>query len=231
MGDITVEIRCMYWENAEYLIESHKKVTEHLGIPVQYDLTTMPHGKWMDEVLENSDKDIIGFLDCDCVPLNKQIVDYAIVYANATKAFIGNAQVSNHIEPRSHIFAAPSFFFICRDTWIKMGKPSFSENPRSDVAEEVSYRAESYMVPYTALYPSNFEREPVEGVWRLGNYGYYGIGTVFAHSVYHLFQGRYKQNADLFKLRCDQIVDGTFTTDGMFNSLDVYSGKIYNYSS
>lgn len=230
MEEVTVELRCMYWQNGQYLIDSHKKVTEHLELHVEYDLTTIPHGQWMNEVLENSTADVVGFLDSDCVPLNKGIVDYAVAYATATKAFIGTAQASNHIAPRSHIFAAPCFFFIYRDTWIKMGKPSFLENSRSDVAEEVSYVAEDLMVPYKALYPTHFEREPVEGVWRLGNFGYYGIGTVFANSVYHLFQGRYKQNADLFKLRCDQIVDGTLTTTGMFNSLEVYSGRICNYN-
>ena len=111
-----------------------------------------------------------------------------------------------------------------------MGKPSFVENSRSDVAQEVSYVAEDMMVPYKSLYPTHFEREPVEGVWRLGNYGYYGIGTVFANSVYHLFQGRYQQNADLYKIRCQQIVDGTFTTEGMFSALDLYNGRICNYS-
>jgi hypothetical protein len=230
MGEITVDLRCMYWQNGEYLIDSHKKVTEHLGLKVQYDLTTIPHGQWMNEVLENSTADVVGFFDNDCVPLNAGIVEYAIAYATATKSFIGTAQASNHIAPRAHIFAAPCFFFIYRDTWVKMGKPSFLENTRSDVAEEVSYVAEDHMVPYKALYPTHFEREPIEGVWRLGNFGYYGIGTVFANSVFHLFQGRYKQNADLFKLRCEEIVNGTFSTDGMFNSIEVYSGKICNYN-
>jgi hypothetical protein len=105
------------------------------------------------------------------------------------------------------------------------------ENSRSDVAEEVSYVAEDYMVPYKALYPTHFECEPIEGVWRLSNYGYYGIGTVFANCVYHLYQGRYKQNADLFKKRCDEIVAGTFSTNDMFNSQDIYIGKIFNYQN
>ena len=226
---MNVELRCMYWDNAEYLIQSHKKVTEHFDLPVIYENTTARHGAWMNHVMETTKSDVVGFLDSDCIPLNRDVVDYAANYAAATQSFIGTAQASNHIAPRSHIFAAPCFFFIYREMWEKLGKPSFLENARSDVAQEVSYVAEDNMVPYRALYPTHFEREPAEGVWRLGNFGYYGIGTVFANSVYHLYQGRYQQNADLYKLRCEQVVSGTFTTDGMFSSADFYQGKICNY--
>lgn len=226
---MNVELRCMYWDNAEYLIQSHRKVTEHFELPVIYEKSTSRHGAWMDNVMETTKSDIVGFFDSDCIPLNRGIVDYAVNYVGATQSFIGTAQASNHIAPRAHIFAAPCFFFIYREMWEKLGKPSFLENARSDVAQEVSYVAEDNMVPYRALYPTHFEREPAEGVWRLGNFGYYGIGTVFANSVYHLYQGRYQQNADLYKLRCEQVVDETFTTDGMFSSADVYQGKICNY--
>jgi hypothetical protein len=215
-----IDIHTLYWNNGEYLIKSQKKVMDHFQIPVIYhNLDDYPHGKWMDEVLENSTSDIVGFFDNDCVPLNRQIVDYAINYVATNKTFIGTAQVSNHIAPYSHIFAAPCFFFICREAWIQLGKPSFSENTRSDVAEEVSYRAEEHKLSYKALYPTHFERESTEGIWKLSNYGYFGIGTVFANSIYHLYQGRFKQNADLFAKRCQEIIDGTFTTNGMRNSI------------
>lgn len=222
-----VELKCLYWDNAEYLIQSHKKVTANFDLPVNYDnLTGVRHGLWMDHILENSTADIIGFLDSDCIPLNREIVDYAINYVVETQSFIGTAQSSNHIFPYSHIFAAPCFFFIFRETWLKLGKPSFLENSRSDVAEEVSYCAEENKLSYKALYPTHFEQEPVEGVWKLSNYGYFGVGTVFANSVYHLYQGRIGKNAELFKTRCEQVIDGTFSTENMFRSTDLYTGNI-----
>lgn len=224
-----VELKCMYWENSEHLIKSHKKVTEYFELPTIYEKTTKPHGLWMDETLENSSADIVGFFDSDCIPLNKNIVEYAISYTATTKSFIGNAQCSNHIRPKAHIFAAPSFFFIWRDTWKILGKPSFSETPRSDVGQEVSYIAESKNIYYKALYPTHFEREPVEGAWRMGNYGYYGVGTVFAGSVYHLFQGRLGNNALLFKERCEQVIEGTFSTKTMHSSVNLYQGRICNF--
>lgn len=62
------------------------------------------------------------------------------------------------------------------------------------------------------MYPNCFEKEPQEGVWCLGSYGYYGIGTVFAHSVYHLFQSRKAENIQLFVQRCDEVINNRFDT-------------------
>ena len=70
------------------------------------------------------------------------------------------------------------------------------------------------------MYPTHFERSPIEGLWALSNYGYYGIGTHFVGGIYHLYQGRYNTNIELFEKRCQDVIDGTFTTDGMHNSLD-----------
>jgi O-antigen/teichoic acid export membrane protein len=56
------------------------------------------------------------------------------------------------------------------------------------------------------------------------------IISTIVYAIVLYASGTLQQNADLFKLRCDQIVDGTFSTNGMFNSIEVYSGKICNYS-
>jgi len=223
----TVSVFSMYWDNSQYLVDPHKSVMEHFGIPVQYHhLNGMDHGTWIDLVMRNATTDIVGIVDIDCIPLNREIVDYAISYVDRKKSFIGVAQCANHIYPYSHVCAAPVFYFIHRDAWVNLGMPSFKPNHRGDVGEELSHLAEEYRLPYKALYPTHFEREPIEGVWRLGNYGYFGIGTVFANSIYHLYQGRYQQNADLFVKRCQEVVEGTFSTSGFFSSTDEYQGRI-----
>lgn len=227
--EISAEIYTLYWDNSEYLVESHKKVVEHLGLNVNYHhVNGLRHGDWMNTVLKQTKADIVGFLDPDCVPLNLDIVQYAIEYVSYTKSMIGCAQSSNHIFPYNHIFAAPCFLFIDRERWNSLGQPSFLENNNSDVAENVSRVFEENKVPYKALYPTSFEREPVEGVWRLSNYGYFGIGTVFANSIYHLYQGRYQQNVELFSQRCQDIINGTFNVRNMFSSVDEYQGRICN---
>ena len=82
---------------------------------------------------------------------------------------------------------------------------------RGDVAEELSWKAEESGLIYKALYPTYFHHESDEGIWKLGNYGYYGIGTIFADQFFHLYQGRLSKNVDLFHKICSQIISNKFS--------------------
>jgi hypothetical protein len=222
-----LELNTLYWDNVDPRIEeSHKKVVEHFDLDVNYHRENKRHGLWMDRVMKESTSDVVGFLDGDCVPLSKQAVIDAAVYAAANNSFIGIAQVSNHIPPMTHIYAAPAFFFVSRKFWNKLGV-SFSESFRGDVGEEFTYKAEQEQVKYRCIYPTTFEKEPEEGLWPLHNYGYYGIGTTFGNYCYHLYQGRNSTNIELFAKRCQEIIDGTFSTNNMTPSTILnYKGKI-----
>lgn len=222
LGDLDYEIHCLSWENSnERILQAHKTVLEHFKIPVKYTIRTIPHGLWMDEMFNNSETEIIGFLDSDCVPTNKEIVSKAINYTIKNKSFIGISQVSNHINPRTHVYAAPAFFFMHRDCWNSLGRTSCIETRRSDVAEEISHIAEERGKTYRCLYPTHLERAPQGGLWRLNNYSYYGIGTHFQGGIYHLYQGRFSENIELFEKRCKEIVDGSFSTEHMMDVHDI----------
>lgn len=225
---MNVEIHTLAWPNTHVdMLKSHSDVCRHLGIEVGYSIQQTPHGQWMDNILANSAADVVGFLDIDCVPTNRKVVDDAIAYAAENKSFVGIAQVSNHIPPKSHIFASPAFFFIWRKTWKAMQRPTFSETPNSDVAENVSYAAEMSGIRYKTLYPTHWTAEPIEGhAWRLHTYGLYGVGTHFEEGVYHLFQGRIERNVQMFVNRCDDIIKGKFSTKHMMDSRHPYHGKI-----
>jgi hypothetical protein len=225
---MNVEIHTLAWPNTDVrMLQSHSDVCRHLGLEVGYALQKTPHGEWMDNIMNNSVSDVVGFLDIDCVPTNRQVVDDAIAWAAENKSFVGIAQASNHIPPKSHIFASPAFFFIWRKTWKAMQRPTFSETPNGDVAENVCYAAELSDIRYKVLYPTHWTAEPVEGhAWRLHNYGLYGVGTHFEEGVYHLFQGRIERNVQMFVNRCDDIVKGKFTTEHMIGSRLPYHGKI-----
>jgi len=224
---MNVEIHTLAWPATHVdMLKSHSDVCRHLGLQVGYSLQQTPHGQWMDNILANSAADVVGFLDIDCVPTNRQVVDDAIAYAVENKSFVGIAQASNHIPPKSHIFAAPAFFFIWRKTWKAMQRPTFSETPNSDVAENVSYAAEMAGIRYKTLYPTHWTAIPEEGVWRLHTYGLYGIGTHFEEGVYHLYQGRFEKNVQMFVNRCDDIIKGTFSTEHMIDCRLPFHGKI-----
>lgn len=214
-----ISINTLHWDNVDSrVIDSHKKVMKSLTIPVNYNCSNIRHGVWMDIIFQNTIADIYVFFDIDCVPINRDSYDDALQYVIDNNTFIGNAQVSNHIEPKTHIFAAPSFFAISRDCYLKLNKPSFCENYRSDVAQEVSHVADAMGISYRCLYPTKFDKaSEIDGLWKLSGYGVYGIGTIFEDKFYHLFQSRHKKNIDLFERRCEEIVTTGINTEGMYN--------------
>lgn len=208
-----VEFNSLHWDNVDSrMLEAHKRVMDHFEIPMNYWNQNVHHGAWLDHIMKNTTSDVVVIMEPDCIPLNKSYLEY-IKYVNQNETFVGIAQVSNHIPPKSHIYAAPAFYAISKKAYDKLGRPSFTETRRSDTAEEISYFAEDTGMRYRALMPTCFEKESSEGIWPLSNLGYYGIGTVFDNSIYHLYQSRMAENIEMFVKRCDQVIDGTFNTD------------------
>lgn len=217
-----VELHSLHWENFNpRMLEAHQRVMKHFGIPLIYHRRTIEHDLWLDQTAKASTADVLGFIEPDAIPLNSQAVPKAIEFVRRYDTLLGCAQVSNQFYPPTHIYAAPSFFFITRSCYERLGKPSFRVNARSDAGEEVSYAAECRGLRYRTLFPTHYEREPDVGVWPLGNYGWFGVGTVFDGQVYHLFQGRLEANWQLFEKRCDEVVAGTFSTQGFHSSTEL----------
>jgi hypothetical protein len=210
-----VEFNSLHWNNVDKdMLGAHKRVMEHFGIPMNYDNRDgFNHGNWMQWVINNSQSDVIVFMEPDCIPLNKDSLFDYIKYAHRNETFVGIAQVSNHIPPKSHIYAAPGFYAMSKKAYDKLGRPSFTETFRSDTAEEICYIAEQNGIKYRALMPTYFEKPSSEGIWPLSNLGYYGIGTVFDNAIYHLYQSRMAENIEMFVNRCNQVIDGTFNTE------------------
>lgn len=223
-----VEIHSLHWDNVDPdMLDAHKRVMHLANIPINYHhLNGFNHGRWMEAVIKQSQSDVVVFFEPDCIPLNVNFYNY-IKYAYRNNTFVGIAQVSNHIPPKSHIYAAPGFYCISKEAYRVLGEPSFTETRRSDTAEEISYLAEEKGLRYRALMPTYFYQEPEEGLWPLSNLGYYGIGTVFDDSIFHLYQSRMAQNIELFVSVCNQVIDGSFSTINFTKSTTFnYSGNI-----
>ena len=219
-----IEIHSLHWDNVDSeMLAAHKRVMYHANTPINYhNLNGANHGLWMEWVVKESKSDVVVFFEPDCIPLNSNYKNY-IKYAYKHKTFVGIAQVSNHIPPKSHIYAAPGFYCISKEAYNLLGQPSFTETRRSDTAEEISYLAEGKGLRYRALMPTYFYKESTEGLWPLSNLGYYGIGTVFDNSIFHLYQSRMAQNIELFVNVCNQVIDGTF------NYSEFKSSTLFNY--
>ena len=215
------EIHSLNWPTSSPLLSrSQSNVFNHFDLPLIQHNIQQDHGEWLDAVLSTSHADVILFIDNDCVPIYKEAVVDAITWAAKNNSFLGIAQASNHINNGRHVFAAPAFLAIATNAWRDLGKPSLKANSRGDVAEELSWRAEEKGITYRAWYPSHFSRPAQEGIWRLSNYGIYGVGTVFAEKVFHLYQGRLDTNLQLFREACEKICQNKFSTNGMYSCVN-----------
>ena len=209
------EIHSLSWPTADARLRTEQQaVFQHFQLPLKQHLLQADHSRWMDAVLQQSQADVVLFVDNDCVPLSREAVMDAIGWAGRHNSFLGLAQATNHINNCIHVFAAPAFLAIARSAWTTLGRPSCKPTARGDVAEELSWQAEEQGMVYKAWYPSHFHHPSREGLWRLGNYGTYGIGSVFAERVFHLYQGRLADNVDLFVQVCSSIRNGSFSTAG-----------------
>ncbi len=216
------EFHSFHWDNfSPEILQAHKSVMSHLGLNVQYTQKNIPHGQWLDEVMATAQAEVIAIIEPDLIPLNIDIVLSAIEYVIKNDTFLGCAQVSNHIGNATHIFASPAFFFITKTCYEKLGRPSFMPNKHGDVAEALAFAAEEKRIPYHTLFPTRYEKAPSEGCWALASYGYYGIGTVFADQVYHLFQSRTAENIELFVKRCDELINNTLDISAFNNCMSL----------
>lgn len=208
----SIEFHSLYWPgtNTE-IIEMHKLCMASANVKVNYHELRIDHGVWMTNVVERAKSDIVCFFDIDCVPISRKFWE-PINRLQKSKTFFGIAQVSNHIPPATHIYAAPAFFGIHKECWNKVNH-SFvqgsNKNRVGDVCELFCYEAEDMNIPYELIMPTYYYKPSSEGVWNLADEGTYGIGTIFEDMVYHLYQSRFAENVELFKkhthniLRCD----------------------------
>lgn len=205
---LKAQINCLYWDNTNpKIVEYHQKVMNYFNIPVVYTNKNIHHGIWIDEVLNTSDADIIGFIDSDCIPLTPNAIIEAI-NRTAEGYLVGNAQVTNCIKAKHDLFCAPSFLAISKDYYKKIGSPSAVNNKRSDVAQEITRAAVEKEKRIKMYFPTSFQSVPVGGIWRLSGYGSYGVGTIFDEKFYHLFQARFQKNVDLFINTCECVLRG-----------------------
>lgn len=226
---IKLSLNTLYWPNiSSKIVESHKSVMKHFGFSINYCTETIDHSEWMQQVVETSDADIVGLIDIDCVPIVKSAIPDMVKYAYKNKTMSGLSQIANHLSPMTHMYVSGACMFIYKPLWLALDSPSFLQTQDYEPSEYVTTVAENNGVRPKTLFPTSFEKEPVEGVWRHSSYGLYGIGTVYGKDqFYHLFQVRMSNHVELFEERCKQIIDGTFDSTKFYNSLDFdYPGKI-----
>jgi hypothetical protein len=171
--------------------------------------TTDTHFEALDRAMQtfvwNAKKDdVICFFDIDCIPLH----NFQDLIESVCKSgkILANVQRSSHI-PGSKDFAAPSFFAISKETYLKLGQPSFAPNENSDVGENLTRIAKEKGIVIDLFYPIGCEKE----LWGLDSGQLYGYGTTFGkfgnEFTYHAFESNAKHNSSLrFIDKCKSVL-------------------------
>lgn len=201
----SVKIITMYWDNiAPEIREKQSEVFKRMSYPIlQLERTGQQHGEFLDNQMHlASSEDILIFVDIDCIPLNQSIIKEAIEFA-ASGGIWGCAQVSNHLSDPNHIFIAPLFHAIQKNTWLKIGSPSYQRDDDNDVGQRVTRQAEVHHIP---MHFSNPEFSLIPK-YRFQNLYPYGIGCFFQGGIFHLYESRRKEFRPLFTQVCNAILN------------------------
>lgn len=201
-----VTYHTFYTDNIpDYIVDLHKEVCKAMDVKVEYHFEkSIPktendpfpeyrmHGEMMERVLESADDDeVVGFLDIDCLPLNKNQIKEAEDYVRTNKTFCGNAQNIGHQQNRNFIYAAACYLVIHKSIWIELGKPPMKFRLLGggnliDTAMELTVRANMSGTHYQLFLPCGYTIE-TDKPHRLGPYGSYGSGTVY-FNTWHLLR-------------------------------------------
>jgi hypothetical protein len=198
----------------EQLISDHQKICDKLELEVQYhiedaidDYNTLytAHGKFMTSVMQQ--EKVACFLDIDCIPHNKKLIETAYDWAVKNKSFVGNAQNISHTQMRNRLYAAASFLIVTQDAWNTLGRPDLSwfiqDGIQIDTAQILSLRADEIGMPYQLMYPIGYDGDNHR---MLGSYGNYGTGTLYPATWHYFRISEFKDNLpDLWSRRINNV--------------------------
>lgn len=199
-----IKIISLYWDNVDpRLVESQRKVFEYFGFNIdQHKLHKKDHGEWMEENLSAAtDDEVVVIVDIDCIPLNRQAVENAIVAARQGHVF-GCAQSANHIDHR-YVYAAPMFLALTGKTWRHCGQPALRADDEFDAAGRLTVTAQQAGHTVDLIYPSEYSVPK----WLLGDTHVYGLFTIYKNSYLHLFESRNKDLIECFVDIANDIVN------------------------
>lgn len=168
------------------------------------------HGEALDAFIKASDAEIFVIFDIDAIPLSEAAIAYLINRAKSG-VLAGIIQRSNHIDNNRHVYVAPSVMAFSRDTFLRIGEPSFLETDRGDVGEELTYLADAAGVAVELLRPHKV-LGPKQWALDGSDEPQYGNATVYAvdgqPAFYHQFQIRLAAQQPRFVAACRATLAG-----------------------
>ena len=210
------------------ILEDHKKCCDKLGLEVvyhkekfydDYNAVYTAHGNFMTSILEE-EKDTACFLDIDCLPHKKEVLEKAYNWAKNNKSFVGHAQNISHTNMRNHIYAAASCLFVNKSAWQSLGSPSLSwfvqDDNQIDTAQILTLRANQIGMEYQLMYPYGWDEG--EG-YKLSGYGMYGTGTWYPGAWHYFRISKFKEEIpELWSNRVEDFLNDHSTSPNYLSS-------------
>lgn len=169
------------------IVSDHQRVCDHLDIDVEYhihlqyatyDEVYSAHGNFITDIIQS--EEVACFLDIDCLPFNKTLLEKAYQWTKDHVSFVGNAQNISHTVMRNQVYAAASCLMVSREAWNQLGTPSMAwymdNGIQIDTAQLLTLRADSYAFSYQLMYPQGWDSDES---YKLAGYGMYGKGTKY----------------------------------------------------
>jgi len=184
------------------VVTAQKRVFDYFGYKEHLQVhTSLPHGRAIDQWLQNNPWTEVAIFDIDCIPLNRFVLRESFRIIERGDTLYGVAQSANHLS--NELYVGAPFICLNRDLWNDLNKPSFQETERDDVAGRLSRAAQRKGKIIAQLWPTHVEIEK----WDLGNTGVkFGYGTTYQDSVYHAFESRFNhESSSRFIDKCNLI--------------------------
>ena len=187
-----------------------EKVFTHFGIPLNQvlaDFSRLEHGSVIDEFILRLDGawDYLILFDTDAVPLKADFIERAYEKIRDKTTLFGIAQQSNHIlvnNCKNHLYVGPAALAVSKEMLVRLDRPSFLRNARSDTAEELTWRAEERGYTLAFIFPSHVRRRR----WDLGNGHSFGVGTTYGDAVFHAFVPTDEESKKFFVRKCKEVL-------------------------
>lgn len=194
------------------LLTYHKKVFNYFGLtPIYTKKKIHPYnpGYLYNEILKTTDADLIIFSDSDAVPINDLFYDEIVKYCS-NNYIIGVTQVTPNHNTIHEFYCAPAFMGISKTYYDDLGNPSFEDEAKigCEVGQQITKKAIELRKRIKLWFPNTFQAVPRGGLWRYSSYGFNGIGSIYDEKIYHLFEGRFSKNIELFAEACEFILQG-----------------------
>lgn len=200
--------------------EWNKKVmVDYFKFDINYVEAPFPgvsHGYCMNliitETIDTLKPDYYLFIDNDAIFLKKDVLSLIYRLTNNKMTLFGHAWQSNHKKGPNgmipHAYASQATVCFSRELYNNLGRPDCDHwIPRSDTAEEITYRAKELGYIVALIYPSH----SVDPNTDLDNGCKFGLGNTYGPGLmYHVSQQGDPRSKDLFIEKCKEVLSDKY---------------------